>query len=150
MGLKEDIADAIQAHGAWKAKFRDYLSGKTAIDLATVGQTHCCKLGQWLEHEGLRLLPQKDHDEVCKLHAEFHRVAAEVTGKIKQKDFNGARKDLAPDGVFNQASHNLMACLLKATQHVSSRAAPLEPVAVESKPAEIPPSGTATDTSQAG
>lgn len=150
MGIKQDIEDAIQAHGAWKAKFRDYLSGKAAIDLAVVGQTNCCKLGQWLEHEGLRLLPQESHNEICKLHAEFHRVAAEITSKIKHKDFEGARKDLAPDGVFNHASHNLTAYLLKTTQHASSRTAPSEPVAVETKPAEAPPSDATTDTSQAG
>lgn len=117
--MKEDIEDAIHAHGVWKAKFRDFLSGKTALDLSTVGETNCCKLGQWLEQEACRLLPQTDRDDICKLHAEFHHVAAEITRKIKQKDFVGARSDLAPDGAFNQASHALATCLLKAELHAS-------------------------------
>ena len=123
MGLKHDIEDAIQVHGAWKAKFRDYLSGKTAIDLNAVGETNCCKLGQWLEQEGRKLLPQKNHEEICKLHAEFHQAAAEVTRKIKQKDFVGARQDLASDGILNQASRTLTTCLLKTVQHNQSKPA---------------------------
>lgn len=129
MGLKQDIEHAIQAHGAWKTRFRDYLSGKTAIDLNAVGETNCCKLGQWLEQEGRKLLPQKNHEEISRLHAEFHQVAAEVTRKIKQKDFAGARKDLAPDGIFNQASRNLTTCLLKTVQHNQSKPAASEATA---------------------
>jgi Chemoreceptor zinc-binding domain len=133
MGLKQDIEDAIQAHGAWKTKFRDYLSGKTAIDLDTVGESDCCKLGKWLEQEGRKLLPQKNHEEICKLHAKFHQAAAEVTRKIKQKDFAGARQHLAPDGVFNLASRTLTTCLLKTVQHNQQKSA-VSSVAAEAKP----------------
>lgn len=139
MGLKEDIEDAIHVHGTWKSKFRDYLSGKTAIDLATVGETNCCKLGKWLEQEGHRLLPPQDHEEICKRHAAFHHAAAEVTSKIKQKNFAAARNDLAPDGAFNEASHNLTACLLKASQHTPSKPIPAEPLVPDFKPADAAP-----------
>jgi hypothetical protein len=149
MGLKQDIEDAIQVHGAWKAKFRDYLSGKTAIDLAVVGQTSSCKLGKWLEQEGRRLFPQRDHAEICKRHAEFHHAAAEVTSKIKQKNFAAARNDLAPDGAFNEASRILTACLLKASLHTPSKPVPSEPVTAESKPVDEAPASAPSDGTKA-
>ncbi len=149
MGLKQDIEDAIQVHGAWKTKFRDYLSGKTAIDLDVVGQTSSCKLGKWLEQEGRRLLPQRDHAEICKLHAEFHHAAAEVTSKIKQKNFAAARNNLAPDGAFNEASRILTACLLKALLHTPSKPVPSEPVTAEAKPVDEAPASAPLDSTKA-
>jgi len=111
MSLKEDIEQAIHAHGAWKAKFEDFLSGKAAFDLAAISDTQVCHLGQWLGQEGRWLLPEKDHDEICKLHAEFHHVVGAVTQKIKHKDFIGARHDLGREGIFDQASFALAVAL---------------------------------------
>lgn len=127
MSLKEDIEQAIHVHGAWKAKFRDFLSGKAALDISAIGDTHACELGQWLGQEGRWLLPQRDHDEVCKLHAEFHRVVGEVIQKIKHKDFGGARQDVGHGGGFEQASHALTVALRKATLHSSPK--PTQPEA---------------------
>ena len=59
MGIKEDIEQAIHTHAAWKAKFRDFLSGKAAFDLAVIGDTGACHLGQWIGEEGCRLLSKK-------------------------------------------------------------------------------------------
>lgn len=145
MSIKEDIEQAIHAHDAWKAKFRDFLSGKAAFDLATIGDAGACHLGQWIEQEGCRLLSKKDRDEICKRHTEFHRVARAIVQKIKQKDFNGARRDLACEGVFDQASLALAVALRKATLHASSSAAgpdtPPEPAA---SPAAHPPESAVT------
>jgi hypothetical protein len=125
MSLKEDIEQAIHAHGAWKAKFRDFLSGKAAFDLAAIGDTQACQLGHWLAQEGRWLLPESDHAEISKLHTEFHQVMGAIVQKIKHKDFGGARHDLGREGVFDQASLVLTVALRKATMHSSSK--PMRP-----------------------
>lgn len=104
MGLRQDIEEAIRVHAEWKARFREFLHGKTAFDLSAVGFPNACKLGHWLEHEGRALLAPADYSEIDRLHAEFHRVSGELVQKIKQKDFAGAREDLKTDGAFDQAS----------------------------------------------
>lgn len=113
MGIKSDIEDAIKVHGAWKARFRDFLSGKAGLELSGVGHTDACKLGMWLGDGGRRMLSPEDHARACELHAQFHRVAGEIVHNIKQKDFMAARQALTAAGAFDQASHELGAFLRK-------------------------------------
>jgi hypothetical protein len=143
MGLREDIEAAIHAHGAWKAKFRDFLNGKTGLDLSVVGHTDACKLGRWLELEGYRLLALPDHEEINRLHAEFHLVAGGIVQSIKQKDFNAARQALVADGSFDQASHALAVLLRKATLHRVRKGKAVEtpPEAPPEAPPEPAPAG---------
>jgi hypothetical protein len=117
MSLKIQFDKAIQAHGAWKAKFRDYLNGRAALDLSSVGLADSCEFGQWLNTNGRALLITQDFEEIARLHSQFHSVASEVVAKIKKKDFAGARQDISPEGVFNHASHALVSCLLKSSLH---------------------------------
>lgn len=117
MGIKSDIEDAVQVHGAWKAKFRDFLNGKAGMDLSEVGQTNACKLGKWLEDGGQRMLSPENHTKTCELHAQFHQVAGDIVHNIKQKDFEAARQALASAGAFDQASHALCAFLRKIALH---------------------------------
>ncbi len=138
--MKADLDYAIQEHSAWKTKFRDFLNGKTSLNVQSIGETDQCKFGQWLEGEGKRLLPQQHLDEIVKLHTEFHRIAAEVIRKIKQKDFAGARSDIAAEGAFNQASLALVKYMSKPSLHAPSKNAPASAPAAETQPAEKPPS----------
>jgi Chemoreceptor zinc-binding domain len=117
MGIESDIEDAIHVHGAWKAHFRNFLSGKAELDLSTISQPHACKLGKWLEGNAYRMLAPEDYEEVCRLHAEFHRVAGRIVDNIKQKDFQSARTAIASGGAFDQASHELAAFLRKVALH---------------------------------
>ena len=117
MGIKSDIENAIYSHGAWKARFRDFLSGKAGLDLSAVAHTEGCKLGQWLGAESRRMLSPEDHMKACELHAHFHRVAGDIVHHIKQRDFSAARQALAPAGTFDQAGHEMGAFLRKVTLH---------------------------------
>ena len=123
MGIKNDIEDAIRAHGAWKTKFRDFLNGKVGMDMSAVGHTEACKLGQWLGEEARRMLSPEDHAKACELHAHFHQVAGGIVHNIKQKDFSAARQALAPDGTFDLASQELGAFLRKVALHGRPKAA---------------------------
>lgn len=117
MTIKSDIEDAINVHGAWKAKFRDFLSGKAGLDLPDIGRTDACKLGKWLDDGGHRMLSPEDHAKTCELHTRFHQEAGNIVHHIKQKDFMAARQALAPAGSFNQASHAMCAFLHKLVLH---------------------------------
>jgi hypothetical protein len=117
MTIRSDIEDAIAVHGAWKAKFRDFLSGKAELDLSSVGRSDACKLGMWLADGGRRKLSPENYAKACELHAQFHQVAGSIVHNIKQKDFMAARQALASGGAFDHASHAMCAFLRKLILH---------------------------------
>lgn len=128
MSMKTEVEQALQEHAAWRKRFKDYLSGKASFDEATAGDSHHCRFGDWLDHEGYRLMPETRRTEVQDAHNEFHRIAAGIVQKIHEKRFAEAKKDLATDGPLNRASARLTESLVKAKLH--------EPTAV---PSSTPP-----------
>lgn len=136
MSIKRDIEYAIYTHGAWKTRFRNFLSGRAGMDMSAVGCTDACKLGNWLDNEARRMLSAEDHAEACRLHARFHQVAGEIVHNIKQKDFAAAREALLPAGTFDQASHSLAAFLRKMPLHQRPRAEAPPPAAVANEEAQ--------------
>lgn len=114
MGMKDEIDAALQAHAAWRKHFKDYLYGHAAFDLDNVSTTDQCDFGRWMGKEGHRLMPTELHDQITTAHAEFHRVAADIVHKIKQKQYEAARQDIAREGTLNRVSAQLTALLLKA------------------------------------
>lgn len=115
MGMREEIDAALHAHAAWRARFKDYLSGRTAFDTELAGVTDQCAFGRWLAQEGSRLMPGEIYGQIQEAHAEFHRVAGEIVRNIKEKHFDLVKRDLATDGAFNQSSARLSDLLHKAT-----------------------------------
>lgn len=117
MSMKSEVAQALHAHSAWRKHFKDFLNGKASFDVASAGDSHHCQFGDWLDHEGYRLMPEKRRTEVQQAHDEFHRVAAGIVEKIQQKRFAEAKEDLASDGPLNRASARLTESLVKAKLH---------------------------------
>lgn len=113
MSMKSEVAAALQAHAAWRKKFKDILNGRVAFDLATISATDQCFFGNWLANEGHRMIPSELHDEICTVHAEFHQIAADIIQKIREKRFAEAQVDISPDGSLNQATERLRQLLLK-------------------------------------
>jgi hypothetical protein len=114
MGMKIEIEQALMAHSAWRKHFRDYLNGKASFDITKAGDGHQCQFGKWLDNEGYRLMPEKRRTEIQKAHDEFHRVAAGIVEKIKEKQFAQVREDIAAEGALNRASAHLTELLVKA------------------------------------
>lgn len=115
MGMKSEIEQALAVHAAWRKTFRDYLAGRCALDADAVGANDQCQFGKWLNREGYRLMPSELHEQIRAAHDEFHGVAGRIVAKIRDRQFIEARQDLAPEGVFNQASERLCGLLHKAT-----------------------------------
>lgn len=124
MGMKIEIEEALLAHSAWRKRFKDYLNGKASFDAALAGDSHRCQFGNWLDHEGYRLMPEKRRLEIQEAHNEFHRVADGIVRKIQEKRFAEAKEDLAADGPLNQASARLSESLVKAKLHEPTAVAP--------------------------
>lgn len=141
MGMKSEIEAALAAHAAWRKHFRDYLNGRAAMDLSTIGANDQCQFGKWLNREGHRLMPQELYGDIRAAHDEFHRIAAAIVTKIKDKRFAEAREDLAPAGVFNGASEKLAAILLKTS--LRGEASPGSADLLE--PAAAPPDAPASN-----
>lgn len=131
MGMREEIDAALQAHAAWRAHFKDYLSGRTSFETHLAGVTDQCDFGRWLAKEGYRLMPSEIHGQIIEAHAEFHHVAGEIVRNIKEKRFDLVKQDLAPEGAFNLSSARLAAFLRKATLR--------EKAATTAEPAAQPP-----------
>lgn len=113
MITREEIDAVLAAHAAWKARFHDFLVGRSGLDIATLGTTDHCAFGNWLDRYGAKYLPKAQYEEIAALHAEFHRVAAEVAEKLKRHDFAGAHALIAQGGKLDHASGALAARLLK-------------------------------------
>ncbi len=120
MGMREEIDAALHAHAAWRAHFKDYLSGRTSFDTKLAGATDQCDFGRWLAKEGYRLMPSEIHGQIIEAHAEFHRVAGVIVNNIKDKRFDLVKQDLAPEGAFNLSSARLAALLRKASLRKAS------------------------------
>lgn len=126
MSMKIEIEEALQSHSAWRKRFKDYLYGKASFDETSAGDSHHCQFGDWLAHEGYRLMPETRRIEVQDAHNEFHRIAAGIVQKIHEKRYAEAKEDIATDGPLNRASARLTESLVKARLH--------EPTGITSSP----------------
>jgi hypothetical protein len=111
--MKSEIEEALQAHYAWREHFKDILYGRAPFDLKSIGAADQCILGKWLINEGQRMIPSELHDEICIVHQEFHRIAADIIQKIKEKRYTEAKKDIELEGALNQTSLRLRSMLVK-------------------------------------
>jgi hypothetical protein len=150
--MREEIDAALHAHAAWRAHFKDYLSGRTSFDTKLAGVTDQCDFGRWLANEGYRLMPGEIHQQIIEAHAEFHRVAGEIVRNIKEKRFDLVKQDLSAEGAFNRTSARLSDLLHKASLREKGPAASAPPAetaaqaaqaAEASPPAEAPPQSPA-------
>jgi methyl-accepting chemotaxis protein len=113
MAMKSEIQAALHAHAAWRERFKDILHGRAAFDIAMISASDQCNLGKWLMDEGYRMIPSELHDEICVVHQEFHRIAADILQKIREKRYAEAKEDIALEGAFNQTSKKLKSLLVK-------------------------------------
>lgn len=112
MITREEIDAVLAAHAAWKARFHDFLVGRSGVDVDVLGTTDHCAFGNWLDNYGAKYLKKAQYEEIDALHAAFHKVAGEVATKLKARDFAGAHALIAAGGELEQASGALATKLL--------------------------------------
>ncbi len=108
--LEQEIAAALDAHAQWTVRLKTAIdTGKLDTPIATIGKDDQCKFGKWLNgttvSNALKQTPE--YQEVKRLHAEFHRVAALVAQLASSGQKTEARKALSIGGAFSEASSAL-------------------------------------------
>ena len=73
----------INAHTAWKHKFRQFLEGTEKLQAEMVAKDNQCELGKWIYGEGSQLAALPEFSEMKRKHAEFHQVASQVVRQSK-------------------------------------------------------------------
>jgi chemoreceptor zinc-binding protein len=77
------IDKAIAAHGAWKTRLKTVVdTGTSDTPVATISKDDQCAFGQWLYGPTLSAEEKasQHYAAVKGLHAEFHKIAAQVAG----------------------------------------------------------------------
>jgi methyl-accepting chemotaxis protein len=100
-----DLDQAIQAHSAWKIKFRTAISQQQTMDVATISKDNCCDLGKWLHGDGkLEFGGLASHADCVAKHATFHVEAGKVAGVINAKRYSDAQRMIDADTPYAKAS----------------------------------------------
>ncbi|MGB9129121.1 MAG: CZB domain-containing protein [Thiobacillus sp.] len=100
-----DLNNAIDAHAQWKTKFRAAITGKQAMDAATISKDNCCDLGKWLHGEGkTKCGSLPGHADCVRKHAAFHVEAGKVASAINAKNYSQAESMLASGTSYASAS----------------------------------------------
>ncbi len=111
--MRQQLHDAIGAHGAWKARLHAAIEQNTNDrGVTAAGASERCSFGRWLEH-----MPGSDRDpryfeRVHELHEAFHREAAAVLDLARLGRREEAARRLAPGADFDRLSTELTNAML--------------------------------------
>jgi len=112
----------IAIHLNWKIKLRMFINGAgEKLDSSVVGQDNQCSLGHWLYGEGLKYQHLPSYQKLLKIHANFHRHAAEVVQKVEQGDHNGAVELIGVNSQFQKESLEIHLAIEALKQVVNSQ-----------------------------
>ena len=114
---------AIEAHMAWKIKFRVAMQNRQQLDEATIARDNCCDLGKWLHGEAVFKYAQLSSYAACvQQHAKFHQEAAQVARAINKGEFARAETLLAHNSTYSGASGAVVVALGKLRREVEATA----------------------------
>jgi len=121
MDRVRDIEEAIGAHARWMSELRQaILDARAGVDVEAIRADDRCEFGQWLY--GPRLSDEdratNSYEEVRRLHAEFHQLAADVVERAAAGGAAGAYTLLYGEyvtlsGRLGLAMRAWQACLLQ-------------------------------------
>ena len=102
-----DFDGAISAHGKWKQRLVDYISGGgEQLDPNIVGRDDQCALGCWIHSDGKKLGNDSHFPDLKHEHAEFHRSAGKVIRSYQSGSLAQARELI--DGEFSMRSSKVL------------------------------------------
>jgi hypothetical protein len=115
-----DLDGAIQAHEAWRLKFLFYLVKKDgSMNPDSIGRDHRCELGKWLHGDGKKYSWMPEYATLLKLHARFHRAAADVVSQVNSSDAAGKEIAVGEASAFAAASEKLEAAIKEMKRKTS-------------------------------
>lgn len=99
------LDNAVVSHARWKAKFREAIAQRLAVDTQTVCVDDSCDLGRWLYGEGhLRHGGLPEFVRLIADHKAFHLEACKVARTINNQDYSQADGLLENGTAFGHAS----------------------------------------------
>ena len=105
-----DFDGAITAHGKWKQRLLDYVTGGgEQLDPSVVGRDDQCALGCWIHGDGRSLRGNTQYVALKGEHAGFHRCAADVIRTHMVGNSQAAREQIA--GEFSNRSARVIGLL---------------------------------------
>ena len=113
MAFEDEINKAIGAHGIWKMRLRTAIdTGKADAVASDVAKDHVCAFGQWLYGSvPPAARTSADYSTVRKLHADFHKCAAQVIECVGKGDKAKADAVMASD--YAKVSSDLTSAMMK-------------------------------------
>ncbi|MFC4213898.1 CZB domain-containing protein [Pseudophaeobacter arcticus] len=111
--FREEISEAIRAHGAWKYRLRTAaMKNETNLPVQDICRDDKCRFGKWLADISPNERNRERVNKIKTLHGDFHKNAGQVAQTIA--DGNSAEALAALDGsTFNKKSKELTAALME-------------------------------------
>lgn len=115
-----DWLEIIGAHVLWKKRLIALLDGTSqeTLDPETIAVDSKCALGKWIYGDGQSFAQTASFETVRSLHAEFHRMAAQVVKLHQTGNFKEA-EELLQHG-YSKLSESLKHKILGLSREVKS------------------------------
>ena len=112
MITKEAIAAALSAHAQWKKRLQDAIAtGHSEFTPGVVTKDNACQFGQWLYSLSPPDTLSDDFKKVKALHADFHKIAADILTLALFGKKNEALEMLDHGGAYVKATGKLVLAL---------------------------------------
>jgi hypothetical protein len=104
--------DLIARHEAWKLTLWGAVFSRKPLSLEQVNQiVHAeqCPIGRWLESEAsANLRDSEEYEDVVDFHADFHEEMMAVASLLASKEYDEARRAIAPGSSFAETGRQLV------------------------------------------
>jgi hypothetical protein len=110
-----NFMSAIEAHVGWKIRLQAYIDGTSEekLDASVIEPDNNCVLGKWIHGSGGKRYGEHPlFEELKRIHASFHRCAADVVNKVDGGEKETALKVLTT-GEYPKYSHQVKALLAR-------------------------------------
>ena len=105
----DQITASIGAHGMWKQRIVNAIDTGTCEWTPETVQTDCnCEFGKWLHSCDGATQSSPHYQEVRRLHAEFHKVAADVLSLALAGQKDKASSAIEHNGTYANISGDLV------------------------------------------
>ena len=120
MNTDTQITKAIGAHGMWKSRLLSAIStGRLDTPVTTIERDDECDFGKFLHGPDLDAgeHASADYKKVRDLHAEFHKIAAEVA-RLAQTGRAADARTMVDNGRYATASGALTSAMMDWKRHL--------------------------------
>ncbi len=114
MSDQQQLTKGIASHGMWKQRLVDAIeNGKSEWQPETVCQDDQCEFGKWLYSCTPQDRASEHYPKVKRLHAEFHKVAANVLQLALNKEREDAEKAIGHGSKYADISSELTRSMME-------------------------------------